>query len=92
MPGGAAGTADIMQWIARELSPETYVNLMAQYRPAGHVTAKQYTEINRCISAKEFHQAHEAFRAAGLYRLDPLAVAVQYDPDWFVSGCCEMHH
>lgn len=70
MPGGAAGTADIMPWIARELSPETYVNLMAQYRPAGQVTAKQYPEINCGITAREFHQAHEAFRAAGLYRLD----------------------
>ncbi len=70
MPGGGAGTADIMQWIARKLSPDTYVNLMAQYRPAGHVTAKQYPEINRCITATEFQQARDAFRAAGLRRLD----------------------
>ena len=76
MPGGAAGTGDIMQWIARELSSETYVNLMAQYRPAGQVTPKQYPEINRCITAKEFHQAREAFRAAGLYRLDPDSAAL----------------
>jgi len=70
MPGDAAGTADIMRWIARELSPETHVNLMTQYRPAGQVTARQYPEISRCITAKEFRQAQEAFRAAGLYRLD----------------------
>jgi len=70
MPGDAAGTADIMQWIARELTPETYVNLMAQYRPAGHVSAKQYPEINRRISSEEFHLAHEALGAAGLHRLD----------------------
>ena len=71
MPGDAAGTADIMQWIASELGPDTYVNLMAQYRPAGHVTAKRYSEINRCATAKELYQAHWAFRTAGLYRLDP---------------------
>ena len=70
LPGGAAGTVDIMRWIARELSPETYVNLMAQYRPAGQVSAKQYAEINRRISSEEFHQAHEDFRVAGLRRLD----------------------
>jgi putative pyruvate formate lyase activating enzyme len=70
MPGGVAGTADIMQWIARELGPETYVNLMAQYRPASHVTAQQYPEINRRITSEEFRQAHESFRAAGLFRLD----------------------
>jgi putative pyruvate formate lyase activating enzyme len=70
MPNGAAGTAEVMQWIARELSPETYVNLMAQYRPAAHVTAKRFPEINRCITAAEFQQAGDAFRAAGLHRLD----------------------
>ena len=70
MPGDAAGTADIMQWVARELSLDTYVNLMAQYRPAGHVSAQQYPEIDRCITAREFQQACEAFRAAGLHRLD----------------------
>jgi putative pyruvate formate lyase activating enzyme len=70
MPGDAAGTPEIMQWIAHELSPETYVNLMAQYRPACHVTAKQYPEINRCIIAQEFQLARDALHAAGLCRLD----------------------
>ena len=70
MPDGAAGTPEIMQWVAHELSPETYVNLMAQYRTAAHVTAKRYPEINRCITTSEFQQALDAFRAAGLHRLD----------------------
>jgi putative pyruvate formate lyase activating enzyme len=86
MPGGAAGTADIMQWIARELSLETYVNLMAQYRPAGQVSAKQYPEINRCISSEEFRQAHEAFRAAGLSRLDHPAVPEESAFAWLVRN------
>jgi len=76
MPGNAAGTEEIMNWIARELSPETYVNLMAQYRPAGHVSAKQYPEVNRGITAQEFQQAREAFCSAGLHRLDDGAAAV----------------
>ena len=76
MPGGAAGTADIMQWIARELSTETYVNLMAQYRPAGHVSAKQYPELNRGITNEEFQQACEAVLAAGLHRLDGGSAAI----------------
>ncbi|MBZ5599622.1 MAG: radical SAM protein [Acidobacteriia bacterium] len=70
MPGGVAGTPEIMQWIARELGPETYVNLMAQYHPAGRVTATAYPEIDRCITVREFHQAIDAFHAAGLHRLD----------------------
>jgi putative pyruvate formate lyase activating enzyme len=59
-----------MNWISRELGPETYVNLMAQYHPACRVTGKQYSEINRCISPSELEQAVAAFRSAGLSRLD----------------------
>jgi len=74
MPNDVAGTPDIMRWIARELGSETYVNLMAQYRPACHVTAMQYPEIDRCLTTSEFQLAMEAFRAAGLSRLDPDAL------------------
>jgi putative pyruvate formate lyase activating enzyme len=70
MPGGAAGTAEIMRWVASELGPETYVNLMDQYHPACRVSAMEYPEINRCITRSEFREAVEAFRAAGLSRLD----------------------
>ncbi len=70
MPGGVAGTREIMNWISRELGPETYVNLMAQYHPACRVTEKQYPEINRCISPSELEHAVDAFRSAGLSRLD----------------------
>jgi len=70
MPGGVAGTPEIMNWISRELGPETYVNLMVQYHPACRVTEKQYPEINRCISPSELDQAVDAFRLAGLSRLD----------------------
>jgi putative pyruvate formate lyase activating enzyme len=70
MPGCVAGTPEIMNWISRELGPETYVNLMVQYHPACRVTEKQYPEINRCISPSELEQAVGAFRSAGLDRLD----------------------
>jgi len=70
MPGDLAGTPEIMNWISRELGPETYVNLMAQYHPTYRVTEEQYPEINRCISSKELKQAVDAFRSAGLSRLD----------------------
>jgi len=70
MPGGIAGTREIMEWIARELGPDTYVNVMAQYYPAGKVSAKEYVEINRHLSAEEYEEAVAAARAAGLQRLD----------------------
>jgi putative pyruvate formate lyase activating enzyme len=75
MPGAAAGTPDIMQWIAGELGAETYVNLMAQYRPACRVTSEEYPEIDRMITPNEFRQAMHAFYFAGLHRLDPDSVA-----------------
>jgi putative pyruvate formate lyase activating enzyme len=70
MPGGVAGTAEIMEWIVRELGADTYVNLMAQYHPAGCVGETEYPEINRRITESEFQQALDAFYAAGLARLD----------------------
>ena len=70
MPGGIAGTREIMEWIARELGPDTYVNVMGQYYPAGKVSAKEYVEISRPITSAEYREAVENARAAGLGRLD----------------------
>jgi putative pyruvate formate lyase activating enzyme len=66
MPGGIAGTRKIMEWVARELSLRTFVSLMAQYRPAGRVSPKEYAEIDHCISEDEFREAIEGARDAGL--------------------------
>jgi putative pyruvate formate lyase activating enzyme len=70
MPGGIAGTREIMQWVAREMGPETYVNVMAQYYPVGKVSSREYVQINRRITSGEFHSAVDEARAAGLRRLD----------------------
>lgn len=70
MPGGVAGTPEIMQWIASELGPDTYVNVMAQYHPACRVSEDEYAEIDRCVTRSEFQQAVAASYAAGLVRLD----------------------
>lgn len=70
MPGNTAGTREIMEWVARELGPNTYVNVMAQYRPAGKVSRTEYVEINRRITGDEFESAVAAAHAAGLQRLD----------------------
>jgi putative pyruvate formate lyase activating enzyme len=70
MPGGIAGTREILKWVARELGPDTYVNVMAQYYPAGKVNGSEYVEINRPIEWGEFQQALADARASGLVRLD----------------------
>ena len=74
MPGDIAGTREILRWIARELGPDTYVNVMPQYYPAGKVSEKEHAEINRCITHQEFRDALEAASAAGLRRLDNRSV------------------
>ena len=76
MPGGVAGTPEIMQWIARELGADTYVNRMAQYHPACRVSESEYPEVDRCITGSEFQQALDASYAAGLARLDSDSIPV----------------
>lgn len=70
MPGLAEETRQILKWIAHELGPDTYVNLMDQYSPAGKVGRTDYTEINHRITSREYEAALEAAHAAGLRRLD----------------------
>ena len=73
MPGDVAGTAAIMRWLADALSPDTYVNLMDQYYPAGKVSDQKYAEINRRVTQREYATAVQAARAAGLWRFDARA-------------------
>ncbi|HXF04729.1 MAG TPA: radical SAM protein [Blastocatellia bacterium] len=70
MPGGIAGTREIMRFIAREISPMTYVNIMAQYYPAGRVSSEKYPEINRRLRLSEYEEAVRIAHEEGLFRLD----------------------
>ncbi len=70
MPGDIAGTREILRWVASELSPDTYVNVMSQYFPAGKVSRREYGEINRRVLPCEYERALDATRCAGLTRLD----------------------
>jgi len=67
MPEGMAGTAEVMTFVARELSADTYVNLMDQYRPCGD--AHQIRELSRRVTAAEYSEARQATVAAGIRRL-----------------------
>jgi putative pyruvate formate lyase activating enzyme len=71
MPGLLDETREIMRWLARGLSPDTYVNLMDQYRPAWQVGRQgRFAEINRGVTASEYAAAEKAARVAGLWRFD----------------------
>jgi putative pyruvate formate lyase activating enzyme len=64
LPGGLAGTAEGMRWIAEELSPEVYVSLMDQYFPT--YRSIDDPELGRKITEEEYDAALDAFEAAGL--------------------------
>ncbi|MBM4053709.1 MAG: radical SAM protein [Planctomycetes bacterium] len=67
MPNGLAGTRKVMRFLAKEISPHTYVNIMDQYRPCG--TAHKHQEINRRITPEEYQEAVEIAHEEGIYRL-----------------------
>jgi putative pyruvate formate lyase activating enzyme len=68
MPHGISGTKEAMEFIAKEISPNTYVNVMDQYRPCG--TAYQDEYINHRISPGEYTKAMQSTADAGITRLD----------------------
>jgi len=70
MPGGIAGTHEVMRFLAEEISKETYVNVMDQYSPAGRVSRERFFELNRRITRAEWDDAVRAALEAGLHRLD----------------------
>lgn len=69
MPEGICGTAEVARFLAEEISGSTYVNVMDQYRPCGDACRDKV--IDRRLTAREFREATEAARKAGLERLDP---------------------
>ena len=73
MPGCLDETRAILEWIATNLGPNTYVNIMDQYYPAGRVDASHYPEINRRLAPAEFADALSIARDLGLTRLDTRA-------------------
>ncbi len=72
MPGETAGTREIMRFLAREISPDVYVNVMDQYQPQHQVTKRpeQYADVNRRVSSTEMTEARRFAHEAGIQRLD----------------------
>ena len=73
MPGQQDETGRILHWLRDEVSSDTYVNVMGQYRPDFEVPKKtdragalRYQDINRPPAAPELRQAVTTARAAGL--------------------------
>lgn len=70
MPGLAQESAAVFRWLAEEVSADTFVNVMGQYRPSNRVGRERFIEINRRPTPEEMAAANRAARAAGLWRFD----------------------
>lgn len=68
LPNGLAGSREVMRFLGEEISRDTYVNIMNQYRPCHE--ARRYPEIERPITMQEYREAVNQAAAHGLTRLD----------------------
>lgn len=77
LPEGLAGTKEIVEYLATEISRETYLNLMDQYRPA--YKARDFPLLSRPLRRDEYAQAVEWALEAGLHRLDDRRSRLLFD-------------
>jgi putative pyruvate formate lyase activating enzyme len=68
LPEDLARTKDVMKFIYSSISPDTYVNVMSQYRPCGRV--QETPGLSRSITVEEFRAAIVAAKEEGISRLD----------------------
>jgi len=66
LPNGAAGTAEVVRFLSQEVSRDTYLNVMARYRP--EYKACGYSELDRSITVREYNEAVRMAADAGLTR------------------------
>ena len=64
MPGNVACGKEIIDFIVNEISENTFVNVMEQYRPT--LNAHNFPEINRPVTRQEFSNVYEYAKSQGL--------------------------
>ena len=67
LPNNLAGSAKIFQFLTEEISKNTFLNIMDQYRPCAK--AQEFSELSRSITEEEYRQTIELTKKAGLTRL-----------------------
>lgn len=73
LPEDKAGTAEVVRFIATEISKNTYLNIMDQYRPC--YLASSHPPLDRKVTAREFSQAVLLAQQAGLTRIDGISAS-----------------
>jgi putative pyruvate formate lyase activating enzyme len=66
LPNDVAGTDRVLEFLADEISIDTYVNIMDQYRPC--YRANDYPALNRSLTSREYARARAAAASLGLHR------------------------
>lgn len=66
LPNDLAGSKQVLRFISEDLSKESYVNIMAQYRPCGR--AFEYKELNRRPTSGEYRRVIDQAKKLGLHR------------------------
>ncbi len=66
LPENISSSREILEFISKRISPETYLSIMAQYHPAH--TAVKYHELNRRITRKEYQQVLDWADEFGLHQ------------------------
>lgn len=64
MPGYTAASKKVIDFIAEEISPDTYINIMDQYYP--RFRANRHARINQRITLQEFQEIYDYARQKGL--------------------------
>jgi putative pyruvate formate lyase activating enzyme len=68
MPNNVSGSKEVVSWVAENLPKDTYLNIMSQYRP--QYKARDYPDIARSITRKEYTEVVNWAREQGLTNLD----------------------
>jgi putative pyruvate formate lyase activating enzyme len=68
LPERAGGTAELVKFVAGEISKNTYINIMDQYHPS--YKAVDNLPLDRRITPEEYREAIEEAEEAGLSRID----------------------
>lgn len=66
LPNRLAGSRAVLEFVSREVSVNSYINIMDQYRPA--YRAIRFDELGRTITAREYEEVLELASALGLHR------------------------
>ena len=67
LPGDLAHSEQVFHFLAEEVSADTYINIMAQYRPAWR--AREHPPLERRLAAEEYREVVRMAKKVGLWRI-----------------------